>query len=636
MEKITIYNVKTVVTKKGGRGIPTLALALLLIASVLPGEATPVMVVVNDIYKPAWSGGVDLYETNGSVVGGSTSQNTLQLRKNGGTALLAEFGITGSSDLTNLQVDSSAAGKVAVSFAGVANISATHTLYLPITQFDGVYVCPSATTLAGVTETCGSKIAFTLAECRAGTTRSGATCTISGRSYRVSGLTSTGLGLTNATRQLFWNRDTGAFSAGDNANATGYASVALGNGDATGYLSLAAAGGYATGNYSIAMGLVSLASAESGLAMGFNTIASAASAVAIGNSTNASAYGAFAIGQNIAATAANSYAIGRDYANPTASSFTVGFGDITLNVTDNLVKVAGDVNATGKVCDGAGNCVGAAAVSTPYWITQAGRTTSNVSINGGNVNVTGALRVSGGDIAVAETRNMVVEGGDVVFGGFMTSENFVYNDSLGSVAIGSSQATNSRAFAAGSCFATGQESACLGGNVMGLNTVDSTFGVVLGGANNAVHGQSAAILGGENGNIENDRSAIIVGQYNRVSNENSAILGGANNIVTGLGSAALAGSKVNVTGNYSLAAGSNIQAGSAVANATSNVFAFGRDFTNPSSDSFAVGFGLNATLVVNSTKVVVPDDKVMCFGSSCQACMFWNGTSLVQESPCTR
>ncbi len=275
-------------------------------------------------------------------------------------------------------------------------------------------------------------------------------------------------------------------------------------------------------------------------------------------------------------------------------------------------------------------------VVRPYWVNESGSISSNISINKGNVNVTGNLTVTGTRLVLYGSPSaLIVDSGDVVFGGYMTSENFVYNDSLGSVAIGGSQATNSRAFAAGSCIASGQESACLGGNVMGLNVVDNTFGVVLGGANNAVNGQSAAILGGEHNLVERANSAVIGGAYNSITNENSVVLGGSNNMVSGRGSTA-AGYRVNVTGNYSLAAGYNIQAGTATANATQYVFAFGRDFVNPTTDSFQVGFGQNATLVVNATRVVVPDTKVMCFGSACDACMYWNGTHMVQESPCTR
>jgi len=98
---------------------------------------------------------------------------------------------------------------------------------------------------------------------------------------------------------------------------------------------------------------------------------------------------------------------------------------------------------------------------------------------------------------------------------------------------------------------------------------------------------------------------------------------------TASGAYAIALGAVNTaSGAYSVAIGNNVLA------TADNAFALGGDFTNAEADSLAVGFGA-ATLKVNATDVVVQDDKVLCFDSACTVCMYYNGTHLVQESPCS-
>jgi hypothetical protein len=154
-----------------------------------------------------------------------------------------------------------------------------------------------------------------------------------------------------------------------------------------------------------------------------NTASGQYSAVPGGRNNTASGDYSIAAGYSVQATAANSLALGRAFVNPLANSFAVGFGDITLNVTDNLVQVSGDVNATGRVCDGAGNCLDtlASGAGVPYWITENGLTASNKSVNNGNVNVTGDLWVtgnvkSGGGADLAENFKVLgpAEAGDVM------------------------------------------------------------------------------------------------------------------------------------------------------------------------------------------------------------------------------
>jgi hypothetical protein len=425
-------------------------------------------------------GGLALYRPDGQqAISGNSPLPVYTIASNSGSKPLVQFTATDFfPDISALTINSTS-DKVAVSFAGCTNIAATHSLYLPASR-PYVYICPSATTVQTIAPGCAGQVSFNHAECVQGTTRSTLTCTVEGGYYKVSGLTSTGMGLSAGSRLFFWDRGNGSLSVGDNANATGYAAVALGNGDATGELSLAASGGYATGNYSIAMGLVSYSNSTSSVAIGPGASARRDSAVAVGDGATvlgangmalgyrsraigtgalaagymANATGNYAIAIGYSPVATNTYAISLGYlsnasgqysaviggtgntasgdysavlggsvntasgsnsvamgeyvvasgydstaigsylTNPTDSSFAVGFGDITLNVTDNLVKVVGDVNATGRICDGSGNCISSLA-SQPYWVNAAGSITSNASINGGRVNVTGDLYVVG-------------------------------------------------------------------------------------------------------------------------------------------------------------------------------------------------------------------------------------------------
>jgi hypothetical protein len=99
---------------------------------------------------------------------------------------------------------------------------------------------------------------------------------------------------------------------------------------------------------------------------------------------------------------------------------------------------------------------------------------------------------------------------------------------------------------------------------------------------------------------------------------------------TASGAYAIALGAVNTaSGAYSVAVGNDVLA------TADRAFAFGKSFTNSETNSFAVGFD-GTTVIINSTKVVIQDDKVFCFDSDCTVCMYYNNTHLVQESPCTK
>jgi hypothetical protein len=181
-----------------------LVLIALIIILPIPGSASPTLKYI--ISQPAWPAGVGLYEQDGTPVTASTYMPTLQVRANGGSKRLLEFGISGDAELATITVDASS-GKAVASFSGIANVSATHSLYVPNTQSYEVYACPAATTLNALNPSCAGKVTFTYAECRAATVKSALTCVLDGSDYKVSGLT--GSGLAEGTVGMEYGLDSG-------------------------------------------------------------------------------------------------------------------------------------------------------------------------------------------------------------------------------------------------------------------------------------------------------------------------------------------------------------------------------------------------------------------------------------------
>jgi len=336
------------------------------------------------------------------------------------------------------------------------------------------------------------------------------------------------------------------------------------------------------------------------------SIASGIKSVALGSYANATGVYSFALGSNISASASNSFAFGEHYTNPSPDSFTVGFTDITLNVSDNLLKVTGDVNATGRVCDGAGNCLNNVgnASAVPYWANLFGSITSNASLSGGNVNVTGNLKVMGriaGNGSNAAGANAIALGfqnnasGDssTVSGGSMNNAS-----DLGAVVSGGWYNTADGAYAvvAGgfSNDANGSSSVVSGGE---MNTAKGYFSVVSGGWNNLAAGEYSLVLGGLSNNATGKSSVILGGDMNLASG-NYSIAGGNRSNATFTNSVALGnGAVASGRDSYSFGQNSQATAGNSYAfgrdlNSTNaGAISFGNGFANPVINSFAVGFG---------------------------------------------
>ena len=148
--------------------------------------------------------------TSGSDVFATVKQVSL---KNAGTKVadvwldLAE----GDADLSNLAISSSntdSEKKAVIDWRDVIpgdNLQQEdHALYVDATWSNGAYVCPNAYTTGDVSSSCSGKVSFTHAQCVAGATQSGITCTITNSQYKLSGLSGTGIAA-NGNAQLTIN-----------------------------------------------------------------------------------------------------------------------------------------------------------------------------------------------------------------------------------------------------------------------------------------------------------------------------------------------------------------------------------------------------------------------------------------------
>jgi hypothetical protein len=590
-----------------------------------PGHAFSAPVVIYTITPPSLPTGMGLYNQSGSPVNSSNAPGTIQVRDGNGGRILAEFGLNGSSDLSGMKVNSTLYS-VAVNFAGAANVSATHTLMLPVGSYNGIYVCPSAMTIDAVNEACAGKIPFTLTECKAGTTRSGATCTIANEEYSISGLTSTGLGLTNATRGFLWNRTSGSLTAGDNSQASGYASVALGNGLAPGHVATAIGWGpEAWGNASVAMGFAARAIGRAAVALGNQSEARGPNSLAAGYQTNASGTDSIAIGNSNRASGDGSVALGlSNIANGSYSA--VGGGSYNTASGSNSV-IAGGQSGSATY---SGSAVGGGLQSraTGDWAVVAG----------GNSNSATAVSavVSGGATNLASGEASVVAGGGATY--VIARPNTASGN--WSVVSGGSDNT-----------ASGNYAIISGGD---LNRASGTNSVVSGGESNSASGSYSAIAGGTYVNASGNY-ALAAGNSNYATGDYSVALGyltdardkgsiaigyykhpggpppsGPAIISAGNGSVAMGLSTSSyglaAYGDASVAIGRNV-----IANGT-NAVALGSTYANPTANSFTVGFGditLNVTdnLVnvlgdVNATGRVC-DGAGNCLGSAAQAAPYW-------------
>jgi hypothetical protein len=200
--------------RKGAAVIPSDCICLYYSMSTpggAPCDPSPVSSIFNfphpffqqagySVIQPSWPAGFRLTDTSGNTIGSSTTQTNLQIRK-GINQIVAEFTINANVDLSAVTVDmDETAGKTVVSNLGTApGVAGAYTLHAANVNSNGVYVCPGITSLSQVLANCQNKVGFTQTECQQGTPPKSVgtdlvTCTISGNDYKLSGLTSTGIG----------------------------------------------------------------------------------------------------------------------------------------------------------------------------------------------------------------------------------------------------------------------------------------------------------------------------------------------------------------------------------------------------------------------------------------------------------
>ncbi|MFH0862947.1 MAG: hypothetical protein V1875_07965 [Candidatus Altiarchaeota archaeon] len=393
---------------------------------------------------------------------------------------------------------------------------------------------------------------------------------INGGNVHVSGNLSSGTSRASGKYTVALGRDNNAtdnfavVSGGFDNAATRQASTISGGykGKAAGDYSTVSGGLFnnASGYASVVVGGENcIATGASSISGGYYAFAGNSSAIALGNYSRAMGVNSIALGYKTNATADKSLALGSDINNNQNASMLVGFGGQRFIVNTSGIAFFGDIMPEGSLCldgkilkrsGGIWTCAdddttGGTALE-PLWISVNSITTSNASINGGNVNVSGS-------ISMATSR---------------ATGNY-------SVALGfGNNATGNYAVVSG-----GQ------GNLAGNN-----WTVVAGGRNNRANSSFAVVSGGENNTAEANYSVVS---------------GGLNNHAEGMYSSIPGGYRVNATGNYSMAAGYNVSAGGSTSK--DYTFAFGMNFINSQEKSFMVGFD-DPTLIINDSYVRVEGD----------------------------
>ncbi|MBD3248539.1 hypothetical protein GF336_00660 [Candidatus Woesearchaeota archaeon] len=151
-----------------------------------------------EVTEPSSWNGFDLYDSEGNVVGPTTTYSIHYIQE--GSDKKVEFEINDDVDLSGVTADADSSRTVVANLGSVSGVIGTHSLYVPITEATGVYVCPDAEILSEVVEGCTNEGNFSYSECDSITEKNiggdTVTCEIIGTDYKVSGLTGSGGGET--------------------------------------------------------------------------------------------------------------------------------------------------------------------------------------------------------------------------------------------------------------------------------------------------------------------------------------------------------------------------------------------------------------------------------------------------------
>ncbi|MBD3249197.1 hypothetical protein GF336_04070 [Candidatus Woesearchaeota archaeon] len=149
-----------------------------------------------NVTKPAGSG-YDLYDSYGNSIVNSTYKKTIIAQIGGDVKV--EFEINASINLSEVFVDADSTSTVVANLGEVDGVTGNHTLYVPVVEEIGVYVCPDAETLSEITTSCSGYELFDYAtECDGNTAKNvggdSVICEIVSGNYKLSGLTGSGGG----------------------------------------------------------------------------------------------------------------------------------------------------------------------------------------------------------------------------------------------------------------------------------------------------------------------------------------------------------------------------------------------------------------------------------------------------------
>jgi len=97
-------------------------------------------------------------------------------------------------DLSGLVIQADST-RTAVNLTNVPfGLAINHTLYVPNTRSNGIYICPTVNDLANLRDDCEDVVTINNSECLSGTWKSGYRCSIEGNNYVIENLTSSGSG----------------------------------------------------------------------------------------------------------------------------------------------------------------------------------------------------------------------------------------------------------------------------------------------------------------------------------------------------------------------------------------------------------------------------------------------------------
>jgi hypothetical protein len=171
----------------------------------------PFLAPVDNSTKESFNYTGDAYGTLQDGTETDTTQTVSVIEKNTGRTRLVFTGLFANNivDMRTATIMLTPTSTV-VNLTGVTGISGTHSLFVPVTDSIGVYVCPTVMNIETLRPSCPGAVKFSFAEAMSGTTKDVAgdsvSVTIGGNLYNVSGLTGTGVAEGLVTNLTIWDQ----------------------------------------------------------------------------------------------------------------------------------------------------------------------------------------------------------------------------------------------------------------------------------------------------------------------------------------------------------------------------------------------------------------------------------------------